>query len=176
MAKHDNQMRILLAIEDITETKVNEQDKANLIDRLAGEQERLNVILNNMPAGIIIVDDKEQIVFSNSTARQILGDQDFTSMFGISETLNGVRVQDKEVIITVDNQTRYLSVNTVRIFDTETETKLAVVNFIDISRRKKEEEQLKSAQENLNVALEAARMGVWDLNIDNRSFSSQSSV
>ncbi|HTE23522.1 chemotaxis protein CheB [Flavitalea sp.] len=167
---NDSQMRILLAIEDITETKVNEQDKANLIDRLAGEQERLNVILNNMPAGIIIVDDKEQVVFSNSAARHILGDQEFINLFGINETLKGVRVQDKEVIIMVDNQTRYLSLNTVRIVDTETETKLAVVNFIDISRRKKEEEQLKSAQENLNVALEAAQMGVWDLNIETGRF------
>jgi two-component system CheB/CheR fusion protein len=167
---NDHQMRILLAIEDITETKINEQDKANLIDRLAGEQERLNVILNNMPAGVIIVDGKAQVVFSNSTAREILGDKDFLSLFEISETLSGVRVQDKEVAIRIGNQTRYLSLNTVSILDTVTGTKLAVVNFTDISRRKKEEKELQSAQENLNVALEAAQMGVWDLNIETGRF------
>jgi two-component system CheB/CheR fusion protein len=166
----ENKMRILLAIEDVTEKKVSEQDKANLIDRLAGEQERLNVILNNMPAGIIIVDEKEELLFSNSAGRKILGDQDFASVFSIGEILREAKVQDKEVMVSKEDQVIYLSVNSERIMDTDNRRELAVINFIDITRRKKEEDALKSLQESLNVALEAAQMGIWDLDIPSGKF------
>ncbi|MHA4844200.1 chemotaxis protein CheB [Flavitalea antarctica] len=166
----DNKMRILLAIEDVTARKVSEEDKANLIDKLAGEQQRLNVILNNMPAGIIIVDDKQQLVFSNSAARKILGDQDFATLFNVEEILKEEMVQDKEVMITTTDQVIYLSVNSEKIIDTDSRRELAVINFIDITRRKKEEVALKSLQESLNVALEAAQMGIWDLDLQSGLF------
>jgi len=161
----DSKLKILLAIQDITESKKTEHEKGNLIERLAYEQSRLNTILANLPAGLLIVNQANEIIFSNATGKDLLKDQDVLSIFPIADTLKGTEIHDKEVIVTSENKSTHLSVNTFRVTDPADQTQLAVVNFIDISRHKIEQQQLKSAQESLNVALEAAQMGVWDLNI-----------
>jgi len=166
----ENKMRILIAMQDITERKLNEQEKANLIEKLGIEQDRLNLILNNMPAGVLIVEEGGKLVFSNAAARNILGENDPQTVFELNEMMDGIPLQDKEVQIVCGNSTRFLSVNSVRIPETKTRKALVVINFINISRRKEEAEELISAQKNLNVALEAAQMGVWDLDLESGAF------
>jgi two-component system cell cycle sensor histidine kinase/response regulator CckA len=61
-------------IVDITEQKRSEEERERLMDQLAGERARMEAVLQQMPAGVIIAEAPEgTLAMSNEQAARILG-------------------------------------------------------------------------------------------------------
>ena len=142
--------------------------------------------------GFVVHDKNDKIVSANEAAADILGltynqllgkdsfdprwkalhedgspfaPEDHPSMISMR---TGIAVND--VIMNVhsgENVRKWISINARPIFDEEDNQTGAVATFLDITERKEGNEKLKETLQQLNLAIDTAKLGVWILNIDN---------
>ncbi len=141
--------------------------------------------------GFVVHDKSDKIVSANEAATKILGltynqlvgkdsfdprwkalhedgspfaPEDHPSMISLR---TGDSVND--VIMNVhsgENDRKWISINARPIFDEEGNQTGAVATFLDITERKEANEKLKETLQQLNLAIDTAKLGVWVLNID----------
>ena len=141
--------------------------------------------------GFVVHDKNDKIVSANEAAAEILGltynqllgkdsfdprwkalhedgipfaPEDHPSMISLR---TGIPVND--VIMNVhagESDRKWISINSRPIYDEEDNQTGAVATFLDITERKEGNEKLKETLQQLNLAIDTAKLGVWILNID----------
>lgn len=149
-------------------------------------------LIENMHAGVVVHHPDTRIVLSNPEAARLLGlpaeklagkKSDDSEWHFFTADGKKMELQDYPVIQvintkkpvynliagidTVKNKGRvWVLVNAFPEFDTNNELKQVVVIFVDITDRKKAEEELKHREDVLNKAQSIAKIGSWELDIE----------
>ncbi len=71
---------------------------------------------------------------------------------------------------TGENNRKWIAISARPIFDENQKQTGAVATFLDITERKEGNEELKETLQQLNLAIDATKLGVWILNIDSGEF------
>ena len=141
--------------------------------------------------GFVVHDNNDKIVSANEAAAEILGltydqllgkdsfdprwkalhedgspfdPEDHPSMISLRK---GISVNDVIMNVHSGNDNRkWISINSRPIYDDTDMQTGAVATFLDISERKEATEKLKETLQQLNLAIDTAKLGVWILHID----------
>lgn len=176
----DQKPMILISIKDITQLKKAEE-------KLVESKEKLNTLFENLSVGISVIDDERKVIYENPALEKILGLSEAELKLGkyaerryfnsdyveisIDELpsskafVKQAPVKDVEVGVLIDN-TNMIWTNVSAIPLAFPDWKMLLVTY-DITNRKKAEEEIKQANERLNIASVAAKAGIWDWNIRN---------
>jgi PAS domain S-box-containing protein len=154
-------------------------EREQLLTQLADEQARLAAVIDNAPEGIVVVDDKAQIVLANPAAERLYNrsmpfGQEYGSHAGLQicypdgtpcqpgdlpltrSALQGETHNEVDLaIVWPDGQRRDLLVNTAPICGADGQVGGAVGIFQDITQRKQLQEQLRQARDELEERVEA---------------------
>ncbi|MEG4026876.1 MULTISPECIES: PAS domain S-box protein [unclassified Microcoleus] len=179
---------------DITERKQAEAERERLLHELEIERARFEAVLRQMPAGVIIADAASgKLVLANEQTKQVVGydyEQSleieeyapiapFEAFFGSDGQLyapheyplarslkTGEVVTNEEMEIHRDDGSRvFININSAPILDSQGEIVAAVVIFQDVTDYKQVEQALRESEERLRLALTAAQMVVWDMDL-----------
>jgi len=161
-------------------------------EQLADNEARLSSIIRSMAEGVIVIDPDGRFSVANQRAAAILGAVpdalealsladfesecwrlDGTSMpreeFPASVTLETGRPQ-REVVIGLerpDGRQVWLEVSTEPVHPDESDRIQAVVaTFSDITQRIETERALRESEERLSLAVEGAKLGMWDWHLE----------
>jgi diguanylate cyclase (GGDEF)-like protein/PAS domain S-box-containing protein len=158
--------------------------------QLADREARLSSVIRSMGEGVVVVDADGGISLANQRAQEILGfDDDMLrwasvrefaarcrqadgtpwepDRFAISWTLASGRPQ-REVPMRLDRdgEEAWIELSTEPVTDPGGDGLLGVVaTFSDITERVRTEQALKQSEERLSLALEGAKLGMWDWNL-----------
>ncbi len=162
------------------------------IVRLGQTQDIHSSAIKVIKEGFVVHDITDKIVSANQAAADILGltynqllgkdsfdprwkalhedgspftPEDHPSMISLKK-----RVSVNDVIMNVhsgENVRKWISVSARPIYDEEDNQTGAVATFLDITERKEANKKLKETLQQLNLAIDSAKLGVWVLNIDN---------
>ncbi|MBT8314493.1 MAG: PAS domain S-box protein, partial [Maribacter sp.] len=141
--------------------------------------------------GFVVHDKNDKIVSANEAAadilgltyNQLLGKDSFDprwkalhedgSPFAPEEHPSMISLKKcvsvNDVIMNVhcgEDERKWISINSRPIFGEEGNQTGAVATFLDITERKKSRERLKETLQQLNLAIDTAKLGVWVLNVD----------
>ena len=163
-------------------------------EQLADNEARLNSVIRSMAEGVIVIDQDGCFSVANQRAAEILGAvpdaleslslEDFESdcwrldgtpmppeEFPASVTLATGRPQ-REVVVGLerpDGRQVWIEVSTEPVNSDESDRIQAVVaTFSDITRRIGTERALRESEERLSLAVEGAKLGMWDWQLDTR--------
>lgn len=163
-------------------------------EQLAENEARLSSIIRSMAEGVVAIEKDGSFSVANQRAARILGAvphaleslslSDFDSdcwrldgtpmsldEFPASVTLATGRPQ-REVVMGLerpDGQQVWIEVSTEPVHAEATEDLLAVVaTFSDITARIRTERALRESEERLSLAVEGAKLGMWDWHLDTR--------
>ena len=163
-------------------------------EQLAENEARLSSIIRSMAEGVIAIEKDGSFSVANQRAAQILGAvphaleslslADFDSdcwrldgsplsldEFPASVTLATGRPQ-REVVMGLerpDGQHVWIEISTEPVLADGTDELLAVVaTFSDITARIRTERALRESEERLSLAVEGAKLGMWDWHLDMR--------
>ena len=163
---------------------------------LADSEARLEAIIRSMGEGVMVFDLDGQLVMSNDRAAEIFGfsKENIVESSQLDERWHAnhpdgrrVRVEEYPAIITLstgqpqrnvvfcikkaDGSNVWVEINTepVRI-ETNGSMMAVVASISDITERKRTETALISSEERLSLALEGARLGMWDWHLENDDF------
>ncbi|MEG4172808.1 MULTISPECIES: PAS domain-containing protein [unclassified Microcoleus] len=178
---------------DITERKQAEAERERLLHELEIERARFEAVLRQMPAGVMIADAASgKLVLANEQAKQIVGygyepsleleeyapiipceifrlDGQFYAPheYPLARSLKtGEVVTNEEMEIHRDDGSRiFINANSAPILDKQGQIVAAVVIFQDLTDYKQVEQSLRESQERLQLALTAAQMVVWDMDL-----------
>src|SRR6056297_1299573 len=166
-------------------------------EQLAENEARLSSIIRSMAEGVIAIEKDGSFSVANQRAAQILGAvphaleslslADFDSdcwrldgsplsldEFPASVTLATGRPQ-REVVMGLerpDGQRVWVEISTEPVRAEGTEEILSVVaTFSDITARISTERALRDSEERLSLAIEGAKLGMWDWHLDTRELS-----
>ena len=180
---------IIQAHEITTSRQVREQ--------LAENEARLDSVIRSMAEGLIVVDPDGRFSVANQRAAEILGAvpqaleslslEDFDSdcwrldgtpmtseEFPASVTLATGHPQ-REVVMGLerpDGRQVWIEISTEPVYKDESERIQAVVaTFSDITQRIETEQALRESQERLSLAIEGAKLGMWDWNLEAHDLS-----
>jgi diguanylate cyclase (GGDEF)-like protein/PAS domain S-box-containing protein len=180
---------IIQAHEITTSRQVREQ--------LAENEARLDSVIRSMAEGLIVVDPDGRFSVANQRAAEILGAvpqaleslslEDFDSdcwrldgtpmtseEFPASVTLATGHPQ-REVVMGLerpDGRQVWIEISTEPVYKDESERIQAVVaTFSDITQRIETEHALRESQERLSLAIEGAKLGMWDWNLEAHDLS-----
>jgi len=180
---------IIQAHEITTSRQVREQ--------LAENEARLNSVIRSMAEGLIVIDPDGRFSVANQRAAEILGAvpqaleslslEDFDSdcwrldgtpmtseEFPASVTLATGHPQ-REVVMGLerpDGRQVWIEISTEPVYKDESERIQAVVaTFSDITQRIETEHALRESQERLSLAIEGAKLGMWDWNLEAHDLS-----
>jgi PAS domain S-box-containing protein len=165
----------IVVIEDISDRRAAEEERARLTAQIAMEQQRLAVILEHLPAGVLIADASGELVLSNPEVERIFAHpfRATTEMSGYQawqlfdpqtgaefplERMPMVRtLTTGETVVGEEMKLRrgdgtwgFASVNSAPVRDINGNIVLGVSAFIDITARRQAEEELRR----LNLTLE----------------------
>ncbi|MEG4627886.1 PAS domain S-box protein [Microcoleus sp. w1-18aA5] len=178
---------------DITERKQAEAERERLLHELEIERARFEAVLRQMPAGVIIADAASgKLVLANEQTKQVVG-YDYEQSLEIEEYApiapfeafgsdgqlyapheyplarslkTGEVVTNEEMEIHQDDGSRvFININSAPILDSQGEIVAAVVIFQDVTDYKQVEQALRESEERLRLALTAAQMVVWDMDL-----------
>jgi PAS domain S-box-containing protein len=159
---------------DITERKQAEEEKERLLAQLAMEQQRLAVILEQLPAGVILADATGKLIYGNPEVERIFkqpfrggpdpigrtwqlfdpkGETEFPleRMPMVRTLTTGETVVGEEIkVLRGDGSWAYTTVNSAPVRDANGNIVLGVAAFVDITARRQAEEELRQ----LNATLE----------------------
>jgi PAS domain S-box-containing protein len=172
----------LVMIRDITERKRAEQE-------LQASQRLLSLVIDNVPALVSYVDDRQQYRFVNQRYEQsrgiprsefvgkpvqeILGPAAYATTEGhIAAVLAGERVSYEDVFDYPDSRSRWMSIDYVPDRDHAGDVQGFVGLITDITERKRAESQrealledLRRSKERLEEAQRTAQIGDWEYDI-----------
>ena len=145
--------------------------------------------------GFVVHDKNDKIVSANKAAadilgltyNQLLGKDSFDPRWkGLHEDGSPFAPEDhpsmislrtgkpvNDVIMNIhtgENDRKWISISARPIFDEDQKQTGAVSTFLDITERKEGNEELKETLQQLNLAIDATKLGVWILNIDSDEF------
>ena len=170
---------VVLTFVDITERK-----QAELA--LRENERRLSTILQQMPAGVVIIDRNESVSFVNQSAETILGAtaQHIQTLdpyriwqiapleaaaytaenHPIKQTLQtGISIHGLEVAWHYEiHNPHILRMNMVPLRDSEGQINAGVITFEDITHQKQAQQALAQSEERLRLALQVPGTCVWD--------------
>ncbi|MEG4146783.1 PAS domain S-box protein [Microcoleus sp. Pol12B5] len=178
---------------DITERKQAEAERERLLHELEIERARFEAVLRQMPAGVIIADAASgKLVLANEQTKQVVG-YDYEQSLEIEEYApiapfeafgsdgqlyapheyplarslkTGEVVTNEEMEIHQDDGSRvFININSAPILNSQGEIVAAVVIFQDVTDYKQVEQALRESEERLRLALTAAQMVVWDMDL-----------
>ena len=166
-------------------------------EQLADNEARLSSIIRSMAEGVIVIDQDGRFSVANQRAAEILGAvpdalealslADFESdcwrldgtpmpreEFPASVTLATGRPQ-REVVIGLerpDGRQVWIEVSTEPVHPEESDRIQSVVaTFSDITQRIETESALRESEERLSLAVEGAKLGMWDWQLDTRELT-----
>jgi PAS domain S-box-containing protein len=165
-------------------------DRQRALDELSEERARFSALLEHMPAGAVLADAEGRIVFANPQLEQILGHpvisnpdaasiREYAALHPTED--RPLEVHEYPVIRAVRGETlantqiRYrrpdgriiwLRVSGAPIRDRGGRISGAVDLFWNIDDEKRAESALQAAEIRLDVALSAAHLGAWHLELD----------
>ena len=171
---------VVLVFRDITEQKRAEDERRRT-------QIFLDSLVENLPSMIFVKDAKDlRFVRVNRACEDLLGqsredligknDYDLfpkvQAEFFIAkdrEVLEGGKLSDiaEEPIHTKHRAMRLLHTKKIPLLDAGGRPQYLLGISEDVTERKRAEEALKASEERLNLALDAARLGVWELDLVN---------
>ena len=144
---------------------------------LAESEEKFRTLADSAQDSFVMLDDEDRIIFWNRAAKDMFGytaeeitGKKFHSTFTNGLTLplvdNATQTTGKVIELTVLKRNGAelpveLSLATVEL--REKGVTIAVIR--DITGRQRAQETLRRSEERLNLALEASRMGTWDLDL-----------
>ncbi|MCU7494293.1 MAG: PAS domain S-box protein [Ignavibacteria bacterium] len=173
---HNNVHLILVGIDDITDKKRIEAERAKLLLELETEQERLSSIMAQMPSGVSITEALSgKLLYQNQKAVELLGhsmlvSEDYTHFvrsgamhdygipykpeeYPITRALSGETVYGEEILYRRgDGAYTYFSVNASPLFDRDGNIIAAICTFEDISQKKEVERALRESEERFSAA------------------------
>ena len=166
-------------------------------EQLADNEARLSSIIRSMAEGVIVIDHNGRFSVANQRAAEILGAvpdalealslTDFESdcwrldgtpmpreEFPASVTLATGRPQ-REVVLGLerpDGRQVWIEVSTEPVNPEESDGIQSVVaTFSDITQRVETERALRESEERLSLAVEGAKLGMWDWQLDTRKLT-----
>lgn len=171
---------IVINSRDITERKEAEEKNKRL-------QDFYEVILNRIPTDIVVFDNKHRYLFVNEAAIRdpekrafIIGkdDYDYCEKYGRDKVIahsrraifNKVAYGKQQIEFEEAIETPKGRIWVLRRMSPLLNNKGELQNMIgfglDITERKMAEEKLKESQERLSLAINAAKLGIWDWNLE----------
>ena len=172
-ATTDPETEILYAVaRDITEQlKLEEEERAALED-LYENQQRLNLILENISDGVIVANTNKKVVLANHIANELFGTEDDTKIspnfsehfelyfpdektifpiqnLPLERALVGEATDDMDVVLwdPKSEKKKRVLLSGRPIIDREKEVVAAVITIKDITRYKKLQEELKKTEQ-----------------------------
>lgn len=178
---------------DITERKQAEAERERLLHELEIERAQFEAVLRQMPAGVIIADAASgKLVLANEQAKQIVG-YGYEQLLELEEYVpitpfealrsdgrvyapheyplarslqTGEVVTSEEMELHRDDGSRaFININSAPILDSQGQIVAAVVIFKDVTDYKQVEQALRESEERLRLALTAAQLVVWDMDL-----------
>lgn len=130
----------------------------------------LNTLFNNMPDGIVVIDNNLIIVDVNHSAIELLGLADYKSTKrNINEVLpykfDFTNQNALGKVHVVHFSKRYFEITHIKIRGDSNEDVGYLVVIKDISLRQLSQEKLRLATERLDLALQAAQLDSWENNL-----------
>jgi diguanylate cyclase (GGDEF)-like protein/PAS domain S-box-containing protein len=145
-------------------------------------------LLHNASGGVAIVDAASGLLlFQNAPATRILrrpppadgscrnylhyaqyedGTEYAPDDYALTRALRGQPVHLEDMLYRRgDGELALLQINAIPMRDEDGDVKRVFIYFLDISERRRAELALRASEERLEMALSAARIGLWDLNI-----------
>lgn len=171
---------IVINSRDITERKEAEEKNKRL-------QDFYEVILNRIPTDIVVFDNKHRYLFANEVAIRdpekrafVIGkdDYDYCEQYGRDKAIahnrraifNKVAYSKQQIEFEEPIDTSQGRIWVLRRMSPLLNDKGELQNVIgfglDITERKMAEEKLKESQERLSLAINAAKLGIWDWNLE----------
>ncbi len=154
---------------------------------LKESEERYRHLIENIHAGVVVHNPDGSILLYNQEAARLLGikeDKKIPTAEWYSVSAGGNKLTHEEypalhvirtgsplinVTAGIDNPGKenrmWVIMNAFPEFDEEKKLKQVVLTFVDISNRKKAEEELTRSEENLNMAQAIAKTGSWEFNL-----------
>lgn len=166
-------------------------------EQLAENEARLSSIIRSMAEGVIVIETDGRFSVANQRAAEILGavpdaleslsltdfDSDCFRLDGTPMpiedfpayvTLSTGRPQ-REVVMGLERpngQMVWIEISTEPVHADDTDELLAVVaTFSDITARIRTERALRESEEQLSLAVEGAKLGMWDWRLDTRELT-----
>lgn len=169
----DNESNVVYAVaRDITEQVKLENGRQMAINELMANEEKLELILENINEGVIVTDDKREVILANYVANEMFGIQnndkitanltdhfelyfpDEKSIFPsqllpLEKALNGEPTNDVDIVLWDPEQQekRRVLMSGRPLVDPQNKVVAAVVTVKDISRYKQLEEELQVTEQ-----------------------------
>ncbi|MEA3440929.1 MAG: PAS domain S-box protein [Chloroflexota bacterium] len=178
---YEGDRAILGTVTDITE-------RVRMEKALQESEEKFRSLVENSHAGILLLDKTHRIIYANDELSRIAGysseeivGQNFRAFLDdeaqqYATDLYVRRQRGGEVpsryeleIIRKDGEKRQAEVSSTVIVDSAGNVR-TVVQVLDITERKRVEGALQTANERYEMATQAAKVGVWDWNIETGEF------
>ncbi|MEG4351646.1 PAS domain S-box protein [Microcoleus sp. LAD1_D3] len=178
---------------DVSDRKQAEAERERLLHELEIERTRFEAVLQQMPAGVMIADAASgKLVLANEQTKQIVGYR-YEQLLELEEYVpiarfecfrsdgqiyapneyplarslkTGEVVTNEEMEVHRDDGKRiFININSAPILDNQGQIVAAVVVFQDVTDYKQVEQALRESEERLRLALTAAQMVVWDMDL-----------
>lgn len=183
---HGNRDIIVLVARDINERKLSEAGRLQNEQKLENARKTLELVINNIPQRIFWKDLNLNYLGCNrwfaldaglSSSKEIYGKNDFE--LGWANEAEIYRADDANVIktgkpklgyeepqTTPDGDTIWLRTNKIPVTNEEGNITGVLGTYENITREKVMAEELKKSEEQLIMAMEAARMNTFYVNLD----------
>jgi PAS domain S-box-containing protein len=170
-------LRMIGAVQDITERKIAEVEREKLISQLAFERQRLDTILRRLPAGVMIADDTGKINFANEYTVKLFGPDFMTAGFNTIEkwqphhpdgtpfkleelpfvrAFRGLSTEGAEIRLRHKETGNYVyaEINAAPIINDQARIVEEVITLVDITERRRFLEALKENEEKFRSVFE----------------------